>query len=249
MATRLWPRRPPKASTPCGEHLGKCRSWNVDGLIFLAYDNDACWPEVVPLLKPFPRVVSLLGNPYIPGATCVESDVADGVRQAVAHLHAQGRRKIVQILEDVTGQSNARRQQAFCDAHRAADRPMAADQVCEATRGFEADDFPKFLELCDDLITNRHADAILADSDYTAAGLIKALQYRGRRVPDDVAVVGWGNEALAAWFIPRLTTVSYLLDEVVGTAIHTLTEMIKDRHVDGGQVISIKPKLMLRESA
>ena len=165
---------------------------------------------MVPPLSSFRRVVSLLGDPCIPGGACVESDVADGVRQVVEHLHARGRCKIAQILEDFERQGNARRRQAFFDAHTAAGRHVAADQVCAATRGFTAADFPKFLELADELILNRGADAILADSDYTAAGLIRALQFRGRRVPEDVAVVGWGNEPLAPWFIPGLTTVSYL---------------------------------------
>jgi DNA-binding LacI/PurR family transcriptional regulator len=51
-------------------------------------------------------------------------------------------------------------------------------------------------------------DAIFANSDYMAIAAIRWLQASGRRVPDDVAVIGYDDLSIASYVTPRLTTVS-----------------------------------------
>jgi DNA-binding LacI/PurR family transcriptional regulator len=55
-------------------------------------------------------------------------------------------------------------------------------------------------------------DAVFAASDLMAAGAIRAMQAAGRRVPGDVAVVGFGDEMLAQHTNPPLTTVRQPID-------------------------------------
>jgi DNA-binding LacI/PurR family transcriptional regulator len=50
-------------------------------------------------------------------------------------------------------------------------------------------------------------DAIFAASDLMALGALRALREAGRRVPEDVAVVGFDDAAMAAYSDPPLTTV------------------------------------------
>jgi DNA-binding LacI/PurR family transcriptional regulator len=51
-------------------------------------------------------------------------------------------------------------------------------------------------------------DALFANSDYMAIAAIRKLNASGRRVPDDVAVVGYDDLAIASYVSPRLTTIS-----------------------------------------
>jgi DNA-binding LacI/PurR family transcriptional regulator len=51
-------------------------------------------------------------------------------------------------------------------------------------------------------------DAIFANSDYMALSAIRKLEARGRRVPDDVAVIGYDDLSIAALVSPALTTIS-----------------------------------------
>jgi LacI family transcriptional regulator len=240
------------------DYVSKCLAWNVDGLIFVALSVDVLKPtasgtilrpEAVKALSRFSRIVSLFNDPGIPGGYCVDYDSGEGVRQAVTYLHAQGRRKIVQILESLDTTMSRRRHEGFVAAHRELGRPWTNDQICVATSGWDRDDFPKFAALCDELVDERGADAILADNDGTAAFMAKALARRGLRVPDDVAVVGWGNETLSAWMNPGLTTVNYRMKDMVTAALDLLTELIERPEKPHERTICIKPDLVIRESA
>ena len=166
-----------------------------------------------------------------------------------SYLHAQGRRKIVQILENLDTPMSRRRHRGFLAAHRDLGRPLADDQLCLATQGWGRDDYPKFAALCDELLDGRHADAILADNDATAAFLARAIMRRGLRMPDDVALFGWGNETLSPWMNPPLTTVNYRMQDMVTAALDLLTELIERPDQQRERTIHIKPELVLRESA
>ena len=112
--------------------VDECIGWNVDGLVYIAFKYDSVWPLVAKALTRLPRVVSVLGDPGIPGGYAVDFDAADGVRQCVEHLHRQGRRRIVQVLEELDVQIDRRRHEAFLAAHR--EFYGAADGIRSALR-------------------------------------------------------------------------------------------------------------------
>ncbi|HEY9595876.1 MAG TPA: LacI family DNA-binding transcriptional regulator [Spirochaetia bacterium] len=51
-------------------------------------------------------------------------------------------------------------------------------------------------------------DAIFANSDIMAIAAMRALQARGRKIPDDIAVIGYDGLSLASYVSPALTTIS-----------------------------------------
>lgn len=62
-------------------------------------------------------------------------------------------------------------------------------------------------------------DAVVAGNDLLALGALAALHSRGRRVPEDVAVVGWDDVPEAAWSRPSLTTVAPDLEALIAAAL------------------------------
>jgi DNA-binding LacI/PurR family transcriptional regulator len=232
---------------PIEQFIGESAARGIDGLVYLAFDNDPEWPVAAPLLAQLPHVVSVLGDPGIAGGGTVLCDVAAGVRQAVEHLHRQGRRKIVQIVDSLEMSMNRCRQDAFRQISAELGRAADADQLCVATRHWSGDDDAKFAELAHDLVRIRGADAILADSDMGAATLIRALGAMGLRVPQDVAVIGWGMETISRYVTPALTTVDYRLPEVLDATLDMLTAMIEERDVPTS--VTIRPDLVVRASA
>ena len=80
-----------------------------------------------------------------------------------------------------------------------------------------------------DLAANSGVTAIVAASDFVAFGVVRGLQDRGIRVPDDVSVVGWDNEEIGRFLSPTLTTVELNLELIGRQAMLELIAQIEDR--------------------
>jgi DNA-binding LacI/PurR family transcriptional regulator len=234
--------------------VDECLSWNIDGLVFVAYKYDDIWPAVAKALTRLPRVVSILGNPGIPGGYTVEVDAADGVWQSVEHCFRTGRRRVVQVLEGREAQIDGYRYEAFQAAHRKFYGVPDDDQVCFATAGWVVADYEKYADLARELVVDRRADAVLADSDFSTPGLVSAWHRLGLSIPDDIALIGWGHEMIGRGVNPRLTTVDFNFGEVVGKALELLSDLIERPHEKFGgderpRSILVKPKLIVQDSA
>ena len=75
---------------------------------------------------------------------------------------------------------------------------------------------------CDDAVT-----AVFVANDDMAIGLIRALSEAGRRVPDDVSVVGFDDIPVAAYVTPPLTTVRQPFDAVATAGLSLLVHAIE----------------------
>ena len=87
--------------------------------------------------------------------------------------------------------------------------------------------------------------AVFAMSDTVAMGVIRALQDMGRKVPDDVSVVGYDGIEMGKYFIPRLTTVAQPIDDIARESVTMLMDMLQ-----GGapKHIAVDAELIIRES-
>lgn len=74
--------------------------------------------------------------------------------------------------------------------------------------------------------------AIFAASDETAVGVIHAIQDMGKRVPEDIEVVGFDNIRLAEMVRPRLTTVVQPTYDIGAVAMRLLTKYMNNETVD-----------------
>ncbi len=229
--------------------IDDCLGWNIDGLVFFAYKYDSIWPEVARAVGHVPRFVSILGNVGVPGGISVEVDAADAVRQCVQYCFKKGRRRVVQLLEGRTSQIDVRRYDAFQEAHREFYGVPDEDQVCLATEGWKLDEYDKFDEVARELVVDRKADAVLAESDFSGPGLVRAWDRLGLRTGQDVLLIGWGGERLGEAMYPALTTVDFNFPEIVDNALDLLSGMIEKPDEPRPTTILVKPKLILRESA
>jgi LacI family transcriptional regulator len=109
------------------------------------------------------------------------------------------------------------RAEGYRQALAAAGIPYDAGLVDEG--GFDA---PSGHRAMAAILRRRTFDAVFVASDVVALGAIGALRERGRRVPDDVSVIGFDDVPLAAFFDPPLTTVhlpAYELGQAAGEAL------------------------------
>jgi DNA-binding LacI/PurR family transcriptional regulator len=91
-------------------------------------------------------------------------------------------------------------------------------------------------------------DGLLAASDTSAAGALHVLRAAGRRVPEDVAVIGFDDFPLAERTEPRLTTVRQPVEEMGRAMIRLLLEEMEEPSMAWRHVI-LRTELVVRDSS
>lgn len=148
----------------------------------------------------------------VPG---VVADNAAGARTAIAHLHALGRRRIG-LVNGPSGNECARARRSGSLA--------AADELgltlVEAEGDFCRDG--GYRAAAEFLARDPDLDALFATSDTMAAGATQAATDAGRRVPHDVAIIGFDDSIAALYSNPPLTTVRQPVEEMAAAALDAL---------------------------
>ncbi|GAA2411427.1 LacI family DNA-binding transcriptional regulator [Actinomadura vinacea] len=173
----------------------------------------------------------------------VDVDNRGGARAAVRHLLASGRRRIGTIA----GPSDMGAGVDRLAGYRLAVREAGMGDTGLVGHG----DFGRLSgeQVMSVLLERRpDLDAVLAASDQMAVGALRALRRAGRRVPDDVAVVGFDDAPVALQVRPRLTTVRQPAEDLGARLVRELRAHTGGKPVTGRGVV-LKTKLIVRESA
>ncbi len=85
-------------------------------------------------------------------------------------------------------------------------------------------------------------------NDHMALGVLRALYDRGRRVPEEVALVGFDDTPESAYFIPPLTTIRQDFQRVGGAAVQLLVDQLSNGKRQQERVV-IEPELVRRQSS
>jgi DNA-binding LacI/PurR family transcriptional regulator len=160
----------------------------------------------------------------------VDTDQADGTRQAVRHLLDLGHRTVWHVTGPAESFASERRADAWRDVLESSGREVPPVQRGDwsAASGYAAG-----LRLA----SEPACTAIFAANDQMALGVLRALHEQGRRVPEDVSVVGFDDIPDAASYLPPLTTVHQDFAEVGRRCVQGLLEQIRDVRVEPGTVL------------
>ncbi len=217
---------------------------HVDGVIVMSDHG----PQ--PLAGSLPTMglpVAMVGRPLQPSqAPYIDADNRGGARRAVEYLLDQGRTGIVHLAGPPDMVAGADRLAGYRDAmlsRGARDLPVAYGDFSQASA----------VHAMDRLLDQRPLlDAVFVASDAMAAGALRALARAGRRVPDDVAVIGFDDHPLAARVSPALTTVRQPIEDFGTLAARRLIAMVKagpDADESVPHATILPTTLILRESA
>ncbi|NKZ07433.1 LacI family transcriptional regulator [Actinomadura latina] len=173
----------------------------------------------------------------------VDADNQGGALAAVRHLVTAGRSRIGTIAGPAGLAASADRLEGY--------RIGAQEAGMDVTGLIGYGDFGRVSgELATQRLLDRRPDldAVLAASDLMAAGALRALRRAGRRVPDDVAVVGFDDSPLARRVRPRLTTVRQPAEDLGARLARELRACMGGRPSAERGVV-LETKLIVRESA
>jgi DNA-binding LacI/PurR family transcriptional regulator len=204
------------------EKIGRyVRQGHVDGVVLMSLHTDDLLPDLLTEAR-IPVVFSgrpLDGRPV----AFVDADNAGGAEQATAYLIAQGRRRIGTITGPGDMIAGIDRAAGYRAALAAADLPLCPELVAEGdfTEAGGARAMGELLERAPDV------DAVFCASDLMAVGALRVLREAGRRVPEDVAVVGFDDAPVAQSSDPPLTTVAQPLEEMSRLMTELLLEQIR----------------------
>lgn len=181
-------------------YLKRCQHHNVDGVVLMGGDADD--EEVRRLVRAGTACVGVDVELIGPSAGYVMSDNVTGARLAVRHLAELGHRRIATVA-------------ARLDTRPGRDRLAGYRREVERQGLAYRDEYVVYGDYYADsglagmrrlLAAPEPPTAVFAASDMMAIGALRALHEAGARVPDDVAVVGFDDIALAAHTQPPLTT-------------------------------------------
>ena len=187
-------------------HMQYQDSHRADGLILLGYGDYEAYSERLDQLRSQGTVFARWGSVSKDEAgVTVGSDNRQAGRVAGEHLIERGRRAIAFVGQaDRHYPEFAARYDGLCEAMRAAGLECLPERQIDALTG-EDEGYRATREL---LARGCGFDAVFAGSDLIAIGALRALAEAGRRVPEDVAVLGFDDLPAARLTSPPLTTVS-----------------------------------------
>lgn len=181
---------------------------HVDGVLLISLHG----------ADPLPVQLEAAGLPTVLGGlpvglrpvSYVEIDNRGGARQAVDHLLASGRRSIASIAGPQDMTAGVDRLAGYRDALLAAGRPAPDELVRYGD--FSEDSGAKAMRQL--IVDHPELDAVFAASDPMALGAMRVLKDSGRRIPEDVAVIGFDDSPVGPHTDPPLTTVHQPVEDM-----------------------------------
>ncbi|WP_371629273.1 LacI family transcriptional regulator [Streptomyces sp. NBC_00341] len=214
----------------------------VDGVLLVSVHAD----------DPLPDLLEQLGMPAVMNGRrsaaeplpSVDSDNFEGARGAVQHLVSRGRRSIATI----TGRLDVYASQGRLDGYRKAlaDAGLEPDERLIAPADFSEEGGVRAMR---ELLARRpDVDAVFAASDLMAAGARQVLREAGRRIPGDVALIGFDDSAVARHMDPALTSVRQPIEEMGRTMTRVLLDLIAGESDERPQIV-LPTELVVRDSS
>ncbi|WP_112238210.1 LacI family DNA-binding transcriptional regulator [Kribbella monticola] len=172
----------------------------------------------------------------------VDLDHDKGAALAAERLVARGCRNIATISGPPAVLAAQDREKGFRQAMAQHGRPYVPVAIGNFTR--ESGE----VAMAELLRDHPSLDGVFVANDLMAEGALQVLRDHGRRVPDDVAVVGFDDSLPARQAEPGLTTIAQPLEEMAAEMARLLLARIADPTVQPTSVI-FAPRLVIRESA
>lgn len=224
------------------KYLNVLREKRVDGIIFTGGGavKDAAEDKFFDRNQIGTVVIGKSCNAKLPS---VQINNVQASRVACEHLVSLGHRQIVTVTGPEDSITAIERIEGYRQALRAHNIEPRDEWIIKGNFEFDSGytAVNKFPEKNKD-----QKIAVFVQNDMMAIGVMKALQEKNLRIPEDVAVLGFDNIPLASFVTPMLSTVAVPVYELGRTAMRIMSEIQSGHEVS--RITTLPTKLLLRQS-
>lgn len=222
-------------------YLRLLKEQSADGMIYLAATlADSFLGEMEKEPYPFVLVGGTVDGLNLP---CAKSDDVAGAKLATKHLLRLGHKAIGHIAGSSDISLGRDREKGYREAMREANLPIDSAWVVQGQFNIQE------AERVAAELLEANVTAIFAASDVMAYGALRALRKAGKRVPQDVAVVGMDDGEMSAWMNPALTTVRTDARLLAENAAKYIIKRIQSPLLQKSGIGDLpSPELIVRES-
>lgn len=192
--------------------------YNVDGIILISNTNriEDYLALNIPMIEIdhnlSDAIPSITSNNFMGGKLAAEKLVSNGCKKII---HFRGPSGLVTVQDRTTGfQSVLKENNIKCFTY---DLAFLSPN-------------PKDIE--NKILAHLDADGIFCDSDVIAILAIQALKRAGRKIPEDVQVIGFDNIQLASMFEPKITTIEQSTSSIGKAALKSIMRLINGEELD-----------------
>ncbi len=215
-------------SSPRLEFPHSLGTHNTDGLLIFANSLEEaglahCYELGLPLVLIHQKPPASMDIP------CVTVENKAASRKIVEHLIENHGRKRIVFLEGPQGHDDSRwRKLGYREALEAHGIPFDPNLIAigDFTRTTAEESIKQLLD------QGIEMDAIFSGDDEAAVGVLAALRRAGKRVPEDISVVGFDDQQFSAYLTPPLTTVRAPTHDVGYQAVQQLLKLIRTGQAD-----------------
>lgn len=225
-----------------GRYLKGLLNSNVKGIIFITESLDI--DDTLGLIKnnnyTIPLVV-IAQNADTKEFDCIKIDDEYGMKLSVEHLLEQGHTNLGYVGDKL---SNAR-MEAFIENLQENKLKVNKKWIRVSEERFEKCGYDLLTAMIKegDLPT-----AIVGAYDNIVIGAVKAITDSGRKVPEDISIIGIDNISVTNYYNPEITSVAGPVEEMARIAVKLLFKKIDSSEYDVVQNVVLPPRLITRKS-
>lgn len=222
------------------EAVDRLRLQSVDGILVIVSEQEAA--EALLQASPDVPLVAAEAGPGS-GVPVVAVDQLAGARDATRHLLELGHATVSHVTGPPASLESGLRIQAWRETLKAAGatvpEPLTGDW--SPASGYAHGRT---------LAADPRVSAVFVANDQMALGVVRAMHEAGRRIPEDMSVVGFDDIPEAPYFTPPLTTVRQDFGELGSRSLRVLVRAIQAAATGAPQPAGslIRPRLVVRAS-
>ena len=174
--------------------------------------------------------------------TNIRSDDKGGMYSATKYLLELGHRKIGYVGTASRSELDKRRYEGYSMALKEYGLEVDSNLLYISYPDFEGG-----LQIADKIMEDNKVSAIVCSADVIAIGISHKYELKGKKIPDDLSIIGFDDIKEVTYVFPALTTVRQNIEEKGRIVMETLKEAIENENIEQ-KIIEVKTELIVRNS-